>query len=1159
MFALLNRLSVRNRIWSIVAIFIGSIVLGSVLDVLMLRAALHQEKESTIRQLVESAYSQLARYEDMASKGVLSKEAAQAGALDTIQSMRYNEREYFWINNMDPVPKMVMHPIMPELNGQMLVDEKYNRVTSMRAGVEGSFVATDSPKNIFLAFKELVEQKGDGYVTYHWPKPTVGGGSSEATFPKLSYVKKFAPWGWIIGSGIYIDDIDSAVQARAIQNLFLLLGVSAALLLLAGVIARSITHPLRITMLAMHDIARGDAALEQRVPIDGHSEIAELASNFNEMLDHIQTRDLALAKHQAGLEDEVASRTIKLRQANAQLDEELTERKLAEQALRDSEEKFRGIASAAQNAIIMMDDNANISFWNPAAEKIFGYSRDEAIGQELHDLITPERVRSAFREGYEHFRQTGQGAAVGKTLELTALRKDGNEFPVELSLSATWLQNAWSAVGIVRDISERRQAEREISESKYRMRALLDASDESVLLLAPDGKILEINAFAAQRFGHLPHEMFGKNFFDFIPASLAETRRAAVRHVADTGEMLRMQDYRGGVFFDNSIYPVKNELGVVESVGVYAKDVTEQHRIKQEEELFQHLGTVLMRWRVDLDAIAQIFCDDVLSVFDLAAAWIAIAKPDGSLMLLAASDGITDTVLGHRRQGGETSTPCLPVAAVITSGKRQTVRFDGFTCPSCTESAQALGAREAIFLPLPLHGEAWGALALYGRELDQFDKGLLPQRLLALANRLSVMLESAMQQERLSLFDSALAEVGNAVMIADVNGRIVWVNRAFTELSGYVSDEIIGKTPKLFQSGLQDAQFYAQFWRTITSGTTWHSDIVNRRKDGSHYSANEMVTPLLNADGEISHYVSILEDISERKHHEKELQEHYQDIQSLNEQLKNTQNQLLQSEKMASIGQLAAGVAHEINNPIGFINSNLGTLKGYVDELLGIIAAYGKADSLIAGQSEIHMAIEALKKRADLDFLHEDIHTLLSESRDGVNRVTKIVQDLKDFSRIDSADWAPANLEQGIDSTLNIVWNELKFKADIIKEYSGLPPIECLGSQLNQVFMNMLHNAAHAIETRGKITIRTGFDEQKVWVEIADTGKGIPPENLKRIFEPFFTTKPIGKGTGLGLSLAYSIVQKHHGHLEVVSEPGSGSCFRIEIPRSRPPESALST
>ena len=1153
MFALLNHLSVRNRIWGIVAIFIGSIVLGSIIDVLMLRDTLRQEKESTVRQLVESGHSVLAHFESLEQNGSLSRAAAQAAALGAIKAMRYNGKEYFWINDSQRPPRMLMHPIMPALDGQVLTDEKFNCVTSLRAGSDGPFVATDGKKNITLAFVEVVEQGGHGYVTYRWPKLKPGGGSTEESFPKLSYVKKFDPWGWILGSGIYIDDIENAVHARTMQNLLMLLGVSATLLLLAGIIARSITRPLHLTMRTMHDIAWGDAGLGQRVPIDGHSEIAELARNFNEMLDHIEARDQALLKHQAGLEEEVASRTANLREANLQLDKELTERKLAEQALQDSEEKFRGIADAAQDAIIMIDARACISFWNPAAEKIFGHSRQEAVGQELHGLIAPECFRQAFGDGYLQFCQTGEGAAVGKTIELKALHKDGSEFPIEISLSAIWLQGAWSAVGIVRDISQRKRIEKEISESKYRMRALLDASDESVLLLAPDGKILEINNFAAGRYGLAPHEMAGKNFFDFMPPSLAETRSASVRYVAETGEMVRFQDQRGVVLFDNSLYPVKDDSGVVESVGVYAKDITEQHRIKQEEELFLNLGTVLMRWGIDSGAIAQIFCDGVLSVFNLAAAWVAVTKKDGQLALLAGSEGVTSSVIDHRSIDSAGGSLCLPVALAISSGKLQRVRFDGFGCHRCTEIAHSLGAREAILLPLTLNREPWGILALYGREQDQFSNGSLQQRFISTSHRLAITLESALRQEQLALFDSALAEVGNAVMITDADANIIWVNRSFSSLSGYSSDEVIGKTPKLFNSGVQGGEFYQGFWKTISAGGTWHGDVVNLRKDGSPYTVNQMVTPLLNADGVVSHYVAVFEDISERKRQEKELQENFAHVRSLNEQLENAQNQLLQSEKMASVGQLAAGVAHEINNPIGFVSSNLGTLKEYVDELLGIIKAYGKADYLLVEQPEICSEIEFLKKQADLGFLREDIQVLLRESRDGVGRVTKIVQNLRDFSRVDCADWGEANLEQGLDSTLNIVWNEIKLKADVVKEYAGIPRVECLGSQLNQVFMNLLVNAAHAIESHGTITIRTGVDEANVWVEISDTGKGISPENLKRIFEPFFTTHPVGKGTGLGLSLAYSIVKKHQGKLEVLSEVGAGSRFRVEIPRVRTP------
>ena len=266
-------------------------------------------------------------------------------------------------------------------------------------------------------------------------------------------------------------------------------------------------------------------------------------------------------------------------------------------------------------------------------------------------------------------------------------------------------------------------------------------------------------------------------------------------------------------------------------------------------------------------------------------------------------------------------------------------------------------------------------------------------------------------------------------------------------------------------------------------------------------------------------------------------------------ELEETQSQLLQSEKMAAIGQLAAGVAHEINNPIGFVNSNLGSLKGQVESLLSVLSAYEEVENALKGQPDLLASLQQAKIAADLDFLRDDILDLINESLDGVQRVKKIVENLRDFSRVDASEWHYANLEQGLESTLNIVWNEIKYKAEVIREYAGLPDVECIAAQINQVFMNLLVNAAHAIAERGTITLRTGFDEREVWVEVEDTGVGIKPENLKRVFEPFFTTKPVGKGTGLGLSLAYGIVQRHQGGLEVQSEPGKGTKFRLTLPR----------
>ena len=266
--------------------------------------------------------------------------------------------------------------------------------------------------------------------------------------------------------------------------------------------------------------------------------------------------------------------------------------------------------------------------------------------------------------------------------------------------------------------------------------------------------------------------------------------------------------------------------------------------------------------------------------------------------------------------------------------------------------------------------------------------------------------------------------------------------------------------------------------------------------------------------------------------------------------LAQNREQIVQSEKLASIGQLAAGVAHEINNPIGFVFSNFGTLEEYLAKLFRMLAAYRAAESAPVATA----ALSALRAEIELDYLLEDIPALMAESRDGLQRVRKIVQDLKDFSHVDSRqEWESVDLHAGIDSTLNIVGNEIKYKAEVVKEYGRLPEVECLPGELNQVFMNLLVNAAHAIGSeRGRIVVRTRAEAGQVIVEVADNGSGIAPQDLKRIFDPFFTTKPVGKGTGLGLSLSYGIVKKHGGRIDVESEPGRGTTFRVSLPVRQP-------
>ena len=278
--------------------------------------------------------------------------------------------------------------------------------------------------------------------------------------------------------------------------------------------------------------------------------------------------------------------------------------------------------------------------------------------------------------------------------------------------------------------------------------------------------------------------------------------------------------------------------------------------------------------------------------------------------------------------------------------------------------------------------------------------------------------------------------------------------------------------------------------------------------------------------------------------------------EELNVRLTAAQAKLLQAEKLASIGQLAAGVAHEINNPIGYVHSNLASLQEYLSSLFALIDVYERAlhsPDPRAMQAEI----DTTRERLDIDFISRDLPQLMTESRQGIERVTRIVRDLKDFSRTerDSA-WKLADLHAGLESTLNIVWNELRYKVTLEREYGTLPMVECLQSELNQVFMNLLLNAGQAIEERGVIGLRTGHADGMVWVEVSDNGPGIPTDMQQRIFDPFFTTKPVGTGTGLGLSISYGIVAKHHGRIEVDSAPGAGSRFKVILPVRQPPRGA---
>jgi PAS domain S-box-containing protein len=521
--------------------------------------------------------------------------------------------------------------------------------------------------------------------------------------------------------------------------------------------------------------------------------------------------------------------------------------------------------------------------------------------------------------------------------------------------------------------------------------------------------------------------------------------------------------------------------------------------------------------------------------------------------------------------------------------------------------------------------------------------------------------KQAEQQAR--LLTTALESAANGIMIANREGRIVWVNPAFTRLSGYSAAEVIGQNPRVWKSGAHDAAFYRKLWNTVLSGEVWQGEIINRRKDGSLYTEGMTVTPVRDATGMVSHFITIKQDITDRKRGEaalRESEQRYRELfenasdlvytldldfrlTSLNRMAERTigysreetigknvwqlldakpgeqiahaverllagdsnfkinmeittkdgrrvmlevnpsliyeagqpvgfqaigrditgrdvaEMELRHAQKLESVGRLASGIAHEINTPIQFVGDNTRFLQDSFASLETLLSKYQELRDAAAGSNlrpELLPEVRRLEEETDCAFLLEEIPKALTQTLEGVDRVATIVRAMKEFAHPESKEMAAADLNKALLSTLTVARNELKYVADVETDFGALPLVVCNVGDLNQVFLNLLVNAAHAIAevvkgtgTKGKIRVSTAAQDGAVLIAISDTGSGIPEAIRSRIYDPFFTTKEVGRGTGQGLAIARSVVvDRHKGNITFESEMGKGTTFYIRLP-----------
>ena len=799
-----------------------------------------------------------------------------------------------------------------------------------------------------------------------------------------------------------------------------------------------------------------------------------------------------------------------------------------------SEKRFRAIFDYAMVGIATTSPTKGWLTVNPALCRIFGYEAEELKQKTWSEVTHPDDMDNNLRK----FEGVLRGESDGYAMEKRFIRKDGSI--LHSFISARAIRAADGSVDyfvlIVEDVSNWVMAENEWAASVDTLQRFLDHLPGKAYVKDADEHIL----LATRR------EKFSEN--------LSEQERADEQRVLTSGIAEVIESELNGHFYESTKFPIPRLEGPAD-LGCITLDVTERRQSQLKLAQQMRRSSVLL----ELPKKAEV-----------------LGEKDFMQFALERAEELTESVIGFMHfVNDDEATIELVAWSSSTLAKYCTAAFDNhYPITEAGIWADAARERRAIvindYASAPnKHGLPAGHSTLNRLLSIPVMEGGKVKMMTGVGNKArdysdydveTVQLIGneawrIVQRNRTELALHQAAQVVNASPVvcfrwAVTEGwPVIFVSENIIQW-GYTAEDIMaGHPPFADLVHPDDLQRVADVvtQKTATGVTTYNQEYRLLTKKNEVIWVVDRTNVQRNAAGEPEFFDGVLTDITERKLQQTRLTVTLAQQQSLNKRLEEANNQLLQSEKMASIGQLAAGVAHELNNPIGFVHSNLGTLDGYLHDLMTIISAYE-----IAAGDPVE-AVQRVMEECDYAFLKEGIFSLLGESKDGLGRVRKIVQDLKSFSRVGEQEWQVADLHQGLDSTLNIVWNELKYKCKVVKEYGEIPHVYCLISQINQVFMNLLVNASHAIETQGTITIRTRqTDENWVCVEVSDTGKGIAPEHITRIFEPFFTTKPVGKGTGLGLSLSYSIIQRHGGRIEVDSQIGIGSNFRLLLPISPP-------